>query len=520
MNKKYMRYAICNFLLVFLCLLPGCSKQKQEFEYTAGGVYFERPSTLEKGRYQIALSTQIDAGAFHIMTDDEAKADRFVNAQLELLTYLERRNVELRNLNYYVSDYDDTYGDSANDSAYIGLMSVETYKQVLVTLQTLWGEYTDYGYLYALSNKIAKELKWGGDDVPEVENVTLDKFFSENVAAMNLLYPCFSSEYASEETIDNCKALSAKLLKDKKIKQTLSRPIEEQIAEFRLQTDEYAEKLQVDFERNKCRYAYNGQYIPLKILTTYAEYFVDVDYEDRADYLSGLFSDYAGIFEAMEIVEKELCMAVEKFDLKEEVKVIPFKCLSSESANYLYGKDLVNFTRSEKGEIIITFLNSYYHEYHHYLFYILNPSTSSSWQEEAFCELARSYSYYGRLNVEQGMMQEEKWQEFFSEFAGRKYTGSREDYFEFYDSLCYACDDYELRWNTGRNPINSITKYLVDLYGEDTVIDLYLYPDTVEEVVGKSWDKLAYEWRENLKEKYAECKIPDWMIEDLETIAK
>lgn len=138
----------------------------------------------------------------------------------------------------------------------------------------------------------------GGDDVPEVENVTLDKFFSENVAAMNLLYPCFSSEYASEETIDNCKALSAKLLKDKKIKQTLSRPIEEQIAEFRLQTDEYAEKLQVDFERNKCRYAYNGQYIPLKILTTYAEYFVDVDYEDRAD--------------------------------------------------YLYGKDLVNFTRSEK----------------------------------------------------------------------------------------------------------------------------------------------------------------------------
>lgn len=517
MNKKYKRYGESIFLLVFLCFLVGCSKQKQEFEYTMGGVYFEQPSFLEKGRYQSALSTQTDAGVFHIMTDDEEEADGFVNAQLELLSYLERRNVELRNLNYYVSNYDDTFSDSAHDSAYIGLVSTKTYKQVLVTLQTLWGEYADYGYLYALSNKIAKELKWGGDDVPEVENVTLDKFFSENVAAMNLLYPCFSSEYASEETIDNCKALSAKLLKDKKIKQTLSRPIEEQIAEFRLQTDEYAEKLQVDFERNKCRYAYNGQYIPLKILTTYAEYFVDVDYEDRADYLSGLFSDYAGIFEAMEIVEKELCMAVEKFDLKEEVKVIPFKCLSSESANYLYGKDLVNFTRSEKGEIIITFLNSYYHEYHHYLFYILNPSTSSSWQEEAFCELARSYSYYGRLNVEVGMMKEEKWQDFFSDFTERKFVGGREDYYDFYEILSHACEDFELRWDTGRNPINAITKYLVEIYGEDTVVQLYLYPEIVAEVTGKEWNQHIYEWGKDLKEKYSGCKVPEWMLEDLKS---
>ncbi|MBQ7360259.1 MAG: hypothetical protein IJW63_09205 [Lachnospiraceae bacterium] len=520
MNKTTKVICMIALLGLFVGFAGGCSNSNKEFEYTCGGIYFERPSFLEKGKYQLALTTQTENGVFYIITDKEKEADLFVNAQNDLLTYLEKKGVELRPLDYFVSDYEDTFSDSANDAAYIGLGAAKTYKQVLVTLQALWGDYTDYGYLYALSNAIAKELKWGVDEIEKIDEASMDQFFAEDTSALNLLYPCFSVDYAPQEVIENCKMLSANLVEDFKLKQVLAKSIEEQVQDFREKVDGYAKGLGGEFVRNECKYAYNGEYMPLKILTTYAEFLIDDNYEDRASYLGDVYSNYNILFETMDRIDKEIITAVEKFDLSEKVEIIPFKCLSSETANILRGKDLVNFYNNRDKAVTMTFLNGYYHEYHHYLSYVINPELVYGWQAEAFSELGRSYSYYGRLNVELGMMNEQKWRDFFFEFTGRQYSGSRDDYVDFYDSLCYACGDYELHWNTGRNSINSITGYLVDLYGEDTVINLYLYPDMVAEVTGKDWDRHIYEWRENLMEKYADCEIPAWMLEDLKTMKK
>ena len=48
----------------------------------------------------------------------------------------------------------------------------------------------------------------------------------------------------------------------------------------------------------------------------------------------------------------------------------------------------------------------------------------------------------------------------------------------------------------------------MDIYGEKTVCELMLYPDTVEEVTGETWVQLALKWEQHIREKYDGVKIP------------
>ena len=59
--------------------------------------------------------------------------------------------------------------------------------------KTLWGDYTDYGYIYHVANAIAAHLGWQTAAIEEVEQTALDSFFAENPEALNLVYPCFTT---------------------------------------------------------------------------------------------------------------------------------------------------------------------------------------------------------------------------------------------------------------------------------------------------------------------------------------
>ena len=43
--------------------------------------------------------------------------------------------------------------------------------------------------------------------------------------------------------------------------------------------------------------------------------------------------------------------------------------------------------------------------------------------------------------------------------------------------------------------------------------NLFLYPHTVEEVTGKKWDSLIYEWKQHIQTKYKGYEIPTWIPE-------
>ena len=113
-----------------------------------------------------ALTTSTDDGNFYVFSEDESVANEFVNAQRTLVAYLRSQGAHIDEMTYYGMDYGYSFSKSSKSSAYVSLSDIRSWQQVLVTLQTVWGDYTDYGYLFALSNAIAEELEWKTDDIP------------------------------------------------------------------------------------------------------------------------------------------------------------------------------------------------------------------------------------------------------------------------------------------------------------------------------------------------------------------
>ena len=101
----------------------------------------------------------------------------------------------------------------------------------------------------------------------------------------------------------------------------------------------------------------------------------------------------------------------------------------------------------------------------------------------------------------------------FEYFAGHAYQQGMDDYFELYDIFTYIYDDYSLAYRTGRNSIDSFTHYILDLYGEETTYEVMLFPETVEDITGKTWDVLEAEWVQYIKDKFAGKEIPEWTAE-------
>jgi hypothetical protein len=205
-------------------------------------------------------------------------------------------------LRYIVSDYEDSFSDSGKDTAYIAFSSKKTYRQVLATLHTLWGDYTDYGYVYAMANVIAEQLGWQTDSQIDIAPAVAKEFFLNNPKAIDLQYPCFSSEFASEETVSQCKALSTHLFDDIKWVTALEKPIDIQSDEYYELVEAYAREVGISFARQTCGYAYRGEYLPLCINTTYAQLIVDRNYSDYSSVIYGdYFSDYESIYQTANI---------------------------------------------------------------------------------------------------------------------------------------------------------------------------------------------------------------------------
>ena len=57
--------------------------------------------------------------------------------------------------------------------------------------------------------------------------------------------------------------------------------------------------------------------------------------------------------------------------------------------------------------------------------------------------------------------------------------------------------------------------YLIQNFGESAIANLMLYPDTVVDVTGKSWDTLKATWKQSIMDKYAGKEIPNWLREYL-----
>ena len=491
---------------------------REQYEYKQREKVCYFPSFTNENEKTEVLSVSTEDGSFVCMTTDEAQADSFINAQRTLLHFLRENGVAVRELNYVALNFDDNFSEYEKDKAYISFSSTETWQQVLVTLHALWGDFTDYGYVYAMANAVAAQLGWQTDALETAEASSMDAFFCENNEALHLLYPAFTKLYATEETVKYSKLLSLSLFEYIDWRDALKKPIETQLEEFEGLLLGYAGKIGVSFSHRVCDFAYRGPYLPLCVQTTYATHIVDNGYTDQyADmYDEDYFSDYVTIYQTTEIMDKEIVEAVERFGLEDRVGDFCLNWLSEYSA-------MTNFAerrsrcRPALQEAYVTTIAAYLHEYYHYIEYLLNPDSTEthSWQSQAFCEIGNSHSRYPLCRIEKLFTQDPEVMEFFYSFTGHAYRSGVDDFFEIVDIYCYIYEEFSLDYRSGGASTNSFAYYLIKQFGEEAVSNLMLFSDTVVEVTGKTWDTLKEEWKQYIFDKYAGKEIPKSSLEIL-----
>ena len=528
MRNRPVALCLIYMVLFVLLVMVGCTSPMdksspipvtpapEQYEYKQREKVCFFPSFTNENEKAEILSVSTEDGFFVCMTTDKAQANSFINAQRTLLHFLQDNGVALRELNYVAINFDDNFSESAKNTAYIALSSTETWQQVLVTLQALWGDYTDYGYVYAMANAIASHLGWETEALQTAEHSAMDAFFCENPQALNLLYPAFTARYATEETVWYSKSLSLDLFEHIDLWDILNKPIETQLDEFEVLLHGYSEKIGASFSRQVCGYAYRGPYLPLCIQATYATHIVDHGYKDyHSDIFEDYFNDYVTIYQTAEILDAEIVEAVERFGLEDCAGNISINWLSEYSAMTKFAKRHVNTCYVLRQEAYVTTISLYLHAYYYHIEHLINPDSEISWQTSAFCEIGRSYSRYALYATEKTFTQNSKWAELFCSFTGHTYQAGVENYFEAFDVLSYALnDDFSLDYHRDGAFLNSFTYYLIKDFGENAITSLMMFPDTVIDVTGKTWETLENEWKQSIMDKYAGKEIPSWLSED------
>jgi len=370
----------------------------------------------------------------------------------------------------------------------------------------MYGDYCNYGYLYALANVIAKEINWATDIVQSYSLGELKNFFSNNTIAADLTYPLFLEEYSSVETIKYCKALCIYLFKQLNSQSQLKLSVADQLNAFYNALNDFMLSNYITCSRTQFEYAYYGETCPLKVKTEYFEIFLAdghfIDF-DNDEYEVFDLVGYDNISKSLTTLNNEANDLIERFSLENVVERVTVYMHTTDSSRSVYGKEYINFCYPNRREIEVTFLHAFLHEYSHYIEYLLNSVSGSrqGWQSQAFAELCGTYSYYQHryyytaANTAIGS-------EFFHACYGRDYVFGREGIFLYSDATCYVLDNYELNYNATREQINSFSYYLLDIYGESTVCYLMLFPENVITITGKSWNTLKNEWEVKIKETF------------------
>lgn len=505
------------FILLFAVFLTvilsgcGCDSVLSTYRYSTESRFYTQPATVDGWAKKDALTTTTNDGMFFCFTSDTAQADDFVNAQRTLLRFLSDCGVRIDKMKYYGTDYGYSFSESSDNAVYVALSDIRSWQQVLVTLQTIWGDYTEYGYVYATANAIAGELGWRVDPILSVDETALRTFAFDNPEIICLLYPTFTTRFASEETVNNSKALAVRLFKNIQWREAIAKPINDQLNDYFSLASVYAQDISVPFVRQTCGYAYYGENVKLRIMTTYAELIIDSNYQDETKSLFGDYWDtYSSIYVTANTINEEIISAVENFGLEDKAGVIKIKWLDShkDSTKRYLPDGTAGAYYSSSQTAYVTSIRPYLHEYYHHIEYLLINNNPSIWQSQAFCEIGSSHSYYKQLVVEYSFGRKEDGSKLFYAFTGRTLQPGLDDFFEVWDILCYINDYYQLSYLTGAQSQNSFSRYLIDLYGEDEVYSLMLFPDTVEEVTGKTWENLSLDWEKHIRDKYADVIIP------------
>lgn len=530
--KKVILLLLCVALL--LAMLPACSQEvattapttetpttmapttaplppiEESYKYTTKSGYYLWPSMLDGTVERKVLIATTDDGTFYCMTTDKNQANDFIVAQRTLLRFLGQKGMQVSALKYYATDYDDSFSKSGDGAAYIAFSAVRSWQQVLVTLQTLLGDYTDYGYVWALSNAIAGEMGWTTSAAATVDQAAMDAFFAAEPAAVNLLYPNFTTLYASQQSVDCCQALAASLMKTMDWHATMAKPVEQQLESWYGLVTSYANSIAVSFNRQGIGYAYYSQRIPLRIMTQYAEHYVDAAFYDASSIHGDIFYNVEKIYETAHTFDQEISNVVARLDLKEAVGVLPIYWISGENAAQRFNPNFKLRYVSGRDGMYVSYPSLYMNGYYQHILAKADINLGRSWQSNALGELLRSESAFAQSGYASSFRDDERLAALFYKCTGHYYGEGTRDYFVVMDILCYVDGLFALNPSDPLAGATSIAGYLVKNYGEAETHLMLLGILDVKRATSKTWDELIVEWEQHIRATYAHVDVSEW----------
>lgn len=189
-------------VLLLLILLCGCEK-KQSYLYTESYQRIIVPMgseyILQGNVYEASINGRVYEFQ-NTITEDERNA--FIDAEEKICALLEENNISTDGYRLVILKDGENFSSSAEKTAIFSQKSLRNWEQIITTLQAAMGDYTNYGYLYALSNSIAKDFKWVEDSVKETN---WQESLFQNGTLMNLMYMCFDEKYSSNRILQHAK---------------------------------------------------------------------------------------------------------------------------------------------------------------------------------------------------------------------------------------------------------------------------------------------------------------------------
>ncbi|MBQ5977059.1 MAG: hypothetical protein IJL51_02890 [Oscillospiraceae bacterium] len=499
MKKRLGLLILCLFVVFFCC---GCSSVAEPipveatlkpapepvYEYEEVYLRLTEPCgtgfVLQENVCQAAVGSRTYQFVSSIPIEDRAA---FIDGQERLCGLLEEHGISAAEKRFLVLPDYTNWTDSEKDVAYYGLDGLNSWQQALTTLQLALGDYANYGYLYALADRLTAELGWQRDEAAEAGPLP-------DAALLNLVYPCFDEFYTPAEEVAACKALSKELLAG--LDDVWS---EEAFLQAR---DAWAEAQYPDFQSTTLDFAYASESCPLKLRTRYTEIFRTPAFTQDAYAANGLFEeDYLssldGMIRGLGWLDGYLTTLRETFGV-DDPALIPV-VLRDEVGKYAEMTYSGYFhAAADGGHITSNSLHTLVHEYVHYLYWLRggtsDPAYESWINEVAACTFALPVEY--EAFYRSYLLAEPEIRAKWTEKLGKDFEGP-EDYIRYLRIVCrteelphpykyYLISEYALRPVFG--------EYFVRTYGEDVFLDWVLAPSRSKALTGKTVDEIVDDW--------------------------
>lgn len=495
---KIFRFLIFVVSIAFLC--SGCSfldlqdfvQLQPTYEYTEVYRRISEPYGAGFAFQGNMLQVAIDNHTYEFEgTISEEECSAFVAIQEKLCDLLEKQGIYTGGLTFcIIRDYPNRT-DSENQTSYYGLDCAESWKQVLTTIQVCLGDYTNYGYLYALSNRIATDLQWICDDAP-LKN---EKVFVDNPSLLNLVFPCFNEKYNDVDSVSACKALAVALLAN-------AENIWSEV-EFLKAREIYTQNQNIDFAPTYVQFAYNGEGCPLKSSCQYLEIFWDYTFVANNEYLDGLIpvdytADVSGLIHTFEWLDEQLTMLCTRLGASPDQQ-IPVQIMASLPRGYIspyIETGGLCYNEAGQGKICATTVTALAHEYVHHIYWLLcgeDDPEYERWHNEAvahYYTVGQRFEY--RINWINNV--DPSYRDRLEAKLGEAYD-EPSDYIKFLRIEWRENEREYVYYLKGNNDLScTFGEFFVRTYGEDVFLNSMMYPSRVEEFTGLSMDEIIDAW--------------------------